>query len=60
MNGYMEHLRNNVIRINRDVEHLWNDVVPPNIYIYIDSAAIEATRRGLLRLALIRCEVNLP
>ena len=42
------------IRINRDVEHLRNDVRTTIYFIYIlDSAAVEATRRGSLRLAPI-------
>ena len=42
----------NIIRINRDVEHLRNDV-RVRTYHHIDSAAVEATRRGSLRLAPI-------
>ena len=51
--GTFMELRNIIIRINRDVQHLRNDMRVCT-YHHIDSAAIEATRRGSLRLAPIK------
>ena len=59
MNGYMGHLRNNVIRINRDIEHLRNDIGTTicNSYItgpsfvadLLHGKSARAIARGLLR-----------